>query len=173
MKEDLRKEYLSIRKGIDNKKLKDKEIFNKVINNLKVNKTHKILIYVSLEDEVDTLNLIKYFLDNSYIVGVPKVDKNIMEFHYLNSLEELKIGYKGILEPQNTKVITNFQDFVCLSPGICFDKLGYRIGYGKGYYDKFFSKYQVYKIGLCYKELVIDNVYHNNLDIKVDEIITD
>ncbi len=173
MKEVLRKKYLSIRKGIDNKELKDKEIFNKVIHNSKVNKSHKVLIYVSLEDEVDTLNLIKYFLDNSYVVGVPKVNKDIMEFHYLNSLEELREGYKGILEPQNADVIKDFQDFVCLTPGICFDKMGYRIGYGKGYYDKFFRKNQVYKIGLSYKELVIDNVYHNNLDINVDEIITD
>ena len=173
MKEILRKKYLIERQNVQDKELKDKKIFQKVIHNEKIKKARKILIYVSLKEEVDTLNLIKYFLDNSYIVGVPKVNKDIMEFHYLNNLEEIKVGYKGILEPQNDKIITNFQDFICLTPGICFDKLGYRIGYGKGFYDKFFSKYKVYKIGLCYQELLIDNVFPNNLDIRVDKIITD
>lgn len=173
MKEILRKKYLIERQNIQDKELKDKKIFQKVIHNEKIKKARKILIYVSLKEEVDTLNLIKYFLENSYLVAVPKVEGTEMHFFIIKSLEELKVGYKGIREPNNNDMVNDYKDWVCLTPGICFDKLGYRIGYGKGFYDKFFSKYNGYKIGLCYQELLIDSVKPNYFDIPVSEVITD
>ena len=59
------------------------------------------------------------------------------------------------------------------TPGICFDKAFYRIGYGKGYYDRFFNTYNGIKIGLCYDDCLIDDTYHDCYDIPVDIIVTD
>ena len=145
MKNELRKQYILKRKSIANKEEKDKIIFQKVINNLEIINCSTILIYVSFNDEVDTLNLIKYFLSFKK-VAVPKIVNNMMEFYYINSLNDLKKGTYNILEPTTNKKVTNFDNSVCITPGICFNKSGYRIGYGKGYYDKFFSKHQVYSI---------------------------
>ena len=62
MKEELRSKYKLIRKNITDKAFKDKLIFDKIISNEKVIESKLILIYVSLKEEVDTINLIKYFL---------------------------------------------------------------------------------------------------------------
>ena len=87
------------------------------------------------------------------------------------NVDELKKGSFDILEPtSNDKVTSN--NCVCIVPGICFDKNGYRIGYGKGYYDKYLSNKSIYKIGICFKECLIDNMPHDLYDIKVDLIVS-
>ena len=79
-----------------------------------------------------------------------------MNFYYINSLDELMEGYFGILEPTSNNKIEDFNNAVSITPGICFSYDLYRIGYGKGYYDKFYSNHGVYKIGLCYSNCLID-----------------
>ena len=59
-------------------------------------------------------------------------------------------------------------------PAICFDEKGFRIGYGKGFYDRFFSENKCFlKVGLCYNEFVIDEIFSDDNDIAVDLIITE
>lgn len=171
-KEDLRKEYHQIRNSIEDKITKDTIIFNKVINNQKILTSKSILIYVSLKEEIDTINLIKHFLNNKK-VAVPKIENNQMNFYYITSLFDLKPGYFNILEPTTNNMVTDFTNTICITPGICFSKDGYRIGYGKGFYDKFLSQNKIPSIGLCYKECLIDYIPTNKYDQKVDEVITD
>ena len=172
MKEELRQEYKTIRKNICNKELLDEEIFKKVITDKEILKHKLILIYVSTLDEVSTLKIINYFLKTKQ-VAVPKVCGDTMNFYYITSLAELKRGSFNILEPQNRMLVTNYEDAVVITPGICFDLDGFRIGYGKGFYDRFFSKHNnLYKVGLCYDECLIKNTMHDDTDIPVDKIIT-
>lgn len=170
-KNELRKQFKQVRKSIKDKKNKDNTIFNKVINNTKITESNTILLYASLNDEVDTINLIKYFL-NKKIIALPKVENDIMNFYIINSIDDLKEGYYHILEPITNNKLNSFENATILVPGICFDKNGYRIGYGKGFYDKFLENKNIYSIGLCYKECLIDDTFHDNHDIKVNEIIT-
>ena len=172
MKTELRKKYLLVRNNINKKWKKDKVIYEKVINNSYVKNSDAILIYVSKDSEVDTINLIKYFLKYKK-VAVPKVNNNIIEFYYIDSLDDLEKGFFNVLEPITKKKVTNFNNVVCITPGICFNKKGFRIGYGKGYYDRFFSKYKIYAIGLCYQECLINNNFADIYDIKVNEVISD
>ncbi len=172
MKEELRKKYLIIREKIKNKENKDNLIFEKVISHPKVMNASVILIYVSKDSEVDTLNLIKYFLKKKK-VAVPKIENNTMNFYYIHSLNDLEKGYFKILEPISKEKVTNFINAVCITPGICFSPKGYRIGYGKGFYDKFFYQNKIYALGLCYKECLIDIPFLDKYDYKVDNIITD
>lgn len=172
MKQELRKKYLSIRNNIKDKDIKDNIIYNRIISDIDILNKDLILIYVSYNSEVDTIKIINYFLDKKK-VAVPRIDNGIMNFYYIDSINDLKIGYFGILEPINNDKVTNFDNCISITPGICFDKLGYRIGYGKGFYDKFYAKHHVYKVGLCYKECLIDNIDFNEYDISVDKVITD
>ncbi|MCI5734224.1 MAG: 5-formyltetrahydrofolate cyclo-ligase, partial [Tenericutes bacterium] len=119
-----------------------------------------------------TLKLIKFFLQNKR-VAVPKIENNNMNFYYIKSLEELKSGYFGILEPVSNNLVTDFSNCVCITPGICFDLNGNRIGYGKGFYDKFFNEVDIYKIGLCYKKCLVRKIGVNNFDKRVEKVITD
>lgn len=169
-KNELRKVYHLKRKNIENKNIKDKNIYNKVIQDEYILKSDLILIYVSNNEEVDTLNIINYFLSFKK-VAVPRIDNNIMNFYIINSLDELKKGYFNILEPITNNKVLSYDNSICITPGICFDKNGYRVGYGKGFYDKFFFKNNIYKIGLCYSECIVENIITDKYDIKVDKVI--
>ncbi len=171
MKAKLREKYLKIRENILNRKEKDQDIFNQVINNEKIKSAKIILSYVSYNNEVDTINLLNYFLDKKK-VAIPKIENGQMNFYFIKSLNDLKEGYAHILEPTTSEKVTDFKKAVCLTPGICFSKDCYRLGYGGGFYDRFFAQNKIYRIGLCYKECLIDNIYNDEYDQKVDEIIT-
>lgn len=173
-KEILRKEYLEIRRNINKieKEQFDELIYSKIINLSKFRKSKLVLTYVSLDDEVDTLKIIKYcFLENKEI-AVPKCENGIIKFYKIKSLEELNEGKYNILEPITNNLVTNFENSICIVPGIAFDKKNNRLGYGKGYYDKFFKEYNGYKIGFAYKQCICDNICVNQFDIKMDIVIT-
>lgn len=174
MKSEFRKKYLEIRKKIRNKVEKDKIIYQKVIENKIIQECELILIYVSMKDEVDTINLINYFLnDKKKKVAVPRVYGSEMNFYLINSLDECTISNYGILEPRTNKIVNNFSKAVSITPGICFSKNLYRIGYGGGYYDRFYSKHRIFSIGLCYQECLLDDIPHDVNDKKCDLVITD
>lgn len=174
MKKSLRKKYLLLRKDVSGKEEKDSIIFDKIISNNKVVLADTILIYVSLDDEVDTRRLINYFLVSGKRVAVCKVLGKKMKFYYINRFDDLALGYKNILEPKEYCIeASDFSNAVSITPGICFNKTGYRIGYGGGYYDGFYNKVSLYKIGLCYKDFLIDDEFNDIYDVAVDEIITD
>ena len=171
-KKEIREKYLNIRRKVNESEKKDNIITEKVINNLHVKDSEIILIYVSYNNEVNTFDLINYFL-KSKKVAVPKIEKDTMKFYYINGLDDLRKSKYGILEPITRIETKDFTKAICITPGVCFSKDRYRIGYGKGYYDRFFSNHLVYSIGLCYKECLIDNIPTDEYDKQVDEIITD
>lgn len=170
-KNELRKKYKEVRKNIYNKEELNNIIFNKVINNKKVLSCNTILIYVSFNDEVDTINIIKYFLGKKKI-AVPRIENNIMNFYYINSLNDLKEGYFNILEPTTNNKVKDYNNSICITPGICFDSNNYRVGYGKGYYDRFLSDKNIYTIGISYKDTIVKKIDTDKHDIKLNEVIT-
>lgn len=173
MKEDLRKKYLEVRKNILKKDKKDETIFRKVIEEEFVKEAKTILAYVSLKDEVDTRRLITYFLGSGFRVAVPRIDGKMMRFYYIESFDDLEKGYRNILEPTcDCTPVLDFTKTVCITPGVCFNKEGYRIGYGGGYYDRFLAEENIISIGLCYKECLIEENFSDEFDIPVNKIIT-
>ena len=70
-------------------------------------------------------------------------------------------------------MVNDFTSCVSITPGVCFSRDLYRIGYGKGFYDKFYSEHrEIYKIGLTYDECIIDNFNVDMYDQKLDLVIT-
>ena len=169
MKKELRNKYKKIRNSIHSENL-DNLIYNYIIGLDEFIYARDILIYYSINDEIDTLKLIKYSLEHKKRVFIPRCD-NDMDFYLINNLNSLKKGKFNIME--STSDINNYCNSICITPGICFDNSFYRIGYGKGYYDNFFKNYDGVKIGLCYDDCLIDNCYHDKYDIPVDIIVTD
>lgn len=171
-KEFLRKKYKEKRDNIKNKITKDNLIYQKVINNKDILSSKTLLIYISINSEVDTIKIINYFL-NTKNIAVPKIIDNNIFFCYVTNLNELTSGKYNIPEPTNENIVTDFDNAICIVPGICYDKKNYRIGYGKGYYDRFLSKNKIKTIGLCYKECMIEKIDNDKYDYKIDEVITD
>lgn len=171
-KEFLRKKYKEKRDNIKNKVTKDNLIYQKVINNKDILSSKTLLIYISINSEIDTIKIINYFL-NTKNIAVPKIIDNDMFFCYVTNLNELTSGKYNIPEPTNENIVTDFDNAICIVPGICYDKKNYRVGYGKGYYDRFLSKNKIKTIGLCYKECMIEKIDNDKYDYKIDEVITD
>ncbi len=171
-KEFLRKKYKEKRDNIKNKVTKDNLIYQKVINNKDILFSKTLLIYISINSEIDTIKIINYFL-NTKNIAVPKIIDNNMFFCYVTNLNDLTPGKYNIPEPTNENIVTDFDNAICIVPGICYDKENYRVGYGKGYYDRFLSKNKIKTIGLCYKECMIEKIDNDKYDYKIDEVITD
>ena len=169
MKNYLRDEYKKIRNNIHSYEL-DSLIFNYIIGLDEFNRSKDILIYYSINDEVDTLRLIKYCLEHKKRVFIPRCD-NDMDFYLIDNFNDLITGKFNIMVSKSN--VNDYSNSICITPGICFDKSFYRIGYGKGYYDRFFNKYDGIKIGLCYDECLIEDTYHSIYDVPVDIIVTD
>lgn len=172
-KQILRNKYKQIRKNIKDKEKLDNIIFNKIVSLKGYKESKLVLTYVSLKEEVDTIELIKHSLNRGKQVAVPKCEGNDIVFYYINNLYDLEEGNFGILEPETNEIVKDFDNSICIVPGIAFDKENNRIGYGRGFYDRFLENYNGIKIGLTYKEFICDKIDTDENDIKMDIIIKD
>lgn len=174
-KKVLRKKYLEIRKSINkhDKEKYDNEILEKVISLQEYKESDFILTYVSLKDEVDTFKLIEHSLEIGKRVAVPKCEGDNIVFYKIKTLSDLEEGSFRILEPTTNEAVVDFANSICIVPGVAFDKENNRIGYGKGFYDRFLEKYDGTKIGLTYRECICDKIDNDINDIKMDIVITD
>ncbi len=171
----LRKKYKEIRSSIgDYQKLSD-DIFRLFINSGFYDDADVIFTYWSMDREVCTHNLIRRALYDGKKVALPKcVDKEgNMKFYFINSLEDLSVGMYGIMEPSDKFPADIFgENSVCVVPGLSFDNYGFRLGYGKGYYDRFLNSFSGIAVGFCYDECIAELLPRNEFDKKVDYIIT-
>ena len=156
----------------------DNSVFQKVIESEEYNKANSIFIFVSYGSEVDTHRIIKKALKDGKNICVPKVisKKDGMVAVRVHDFSELKSGAYGILEPEDTKYKVQESSIdLCYIPGVAFDKRGGRVGYGGGYYDRFFKKLREdsKKIALAYKFQVLDEVPMEEHDMFIDGIISD
>ena len=116
-----------------------------------------ILMFASIGDEPDTWEIAKNALADGKRVYFPKCyNGGIMKFFKVNSIEELSVGMYGIYEPSEEAEEYTAQGSaeLCLVPGLCFDKRGYRIGYGKGFYDRFLSHFDGIAAGASYSACI-------------------
>ena len=151
-----------------------RRIFHKLISDPHIIDARNICCYVSHETEVDTHEFIRNCLSKNKQVVVPKVSHQILTLHEINSLEECKPGFKGILEPPSSNRLCNpelVDVFIVL--GLVFDTHKYRIGYGKGYTDRLLEKQRGFKIGIAYTDQLVYEVPHESHDVPLNTIITD
>lgn len=177
VKSELRKEVKALRRSIADKKAADKRIAGLLFDSRFYKNAETILTYVSLEDEVDTDGIIQQALSDGKQVAVPYCldDNGHMDFYLISSMDDLHAGSFGVREPdiKKCKKLECYENSIILVPALCFDKNGYRLGYGKGYYDRFLQNYSFISAGLCYNSLVRMQMPTDSHDQRVDCIITD
>ena len=136
-----------------------------------------VLCYVSLPDEIDTEALIEQAWRSGKEVAVPVCTDRFgnMDFYRITALSDLKNSTFGVREPDTAlcQKVTDFQEAVCIVPGLSFDRKGSRLGYGKGYYDRFLKKYTLISIGLCYNSLILDTLPTDEFDVPVNIVVTE
>lgn len=146
-----------------------------------------ILSYVNYQSEVKTDDILVRALSEGKHVFVPKVLGNTMEFYQITDIKDLSKGYHGIREPNNgTKFIeklsgsqhTKINAPLMLIPGAVFDKERHRIGYGKGFYDRYLkglreTGIQLYTLALCFECQMLDRIPYEVHDVRPEMILTE
>lgn len=119
-----------------------------------------ILSYVSIRDELDTSFLNRELAKKKCLI-LPKIFEQNLELFQVNDIDsELKKGAWSLLEPDVNlcKAISPSKVEIALIPAIAFDAANHRLGYGKGYYDRFLDEHQneMITIGIGFKEQMHD-----------------
>lgn len=174
MKKQLRKELLTIRDklSINYTKEATEKIFSQLEKMYEFQQAKKIFIYIGFGSEIATLQFLeKHYLEKD--IYVPKIEGKDMMLSHLQNLKNLEKNSLGILEPKEANNYIGEIDLV-ITPAVVFDKNGYRLGYGGGYYDRYFEKNN-YKlsIGLCYDQLLVEQVPKESHDKQVDIVLTE
>lgn len=179
IKSELRQKYRSLRQAmpLEIKKQKDSAIADQVRRLWQYQRNSVLLIYVSTSIEVDTTDIIRQALANGKRVAVPRCvpDTRNMEFYYIDSLDELNPGMFGVLEPEpNPDRLYDEKDGgLCIVPAFSYDWRGFRLGYGKGYYDRFLSRFEGNMVGICYSDCVQRSLPHGRYDRPVELLVTE
>lgn len=180
VKKDLRNKFKRIRMEMtpEIKNEKDEIILNRILELPEYKQAQTLICFVSTDIEVETKKLLKTALQQGKKVAVPKCidSKNsIMKVYLINSFSDLEVATYSVLEPILSKCIelTDFSNSFCVVPGLAFDVKGYRLGYGKGYYDRFLSNYPCKTIGICYNSCMKTRLPHGKYDRIVDILITE
>ena len=175
MKKELRKRFINERNNLDMqyREYASKKIIETVEKLESYKKANKIFVYVNFGSEIETIRFIESSLRQGKEVYVPKIVLKNMELVKITKTSELKPGHFGVLEPEGSDFYEGEVDLV-ITPSVAFAIDGYRIGYGKGYYDKYFSKNK-YKtsVGLSYEKLLQESVPHFDYDVAVDMMVTE
>ncbi|SHJ74677.1 5-formyltetrahydrofolate cyclo-ligase [Clostridium cavendishii DSM 21758] len=178
-KKELRKLIKEKRLNLDRKEkeLSDIKIAESFLKSAYFKECKTIFMYVSMEDEVETKEILKKALELGKHIYVPKVEntQKVMKALRINSLLDLnESGVFGILEPSIDNEELKEEADIILVPGLAFDLSGGRLGYGGGFYDKFLKNSKSSKrIALCYDFQIVDEVPMEEFDEKIDFIITE
>lgn len=137
-------------------------------------KATAICVYVSLPDEVDTTTLLRAFIHQKKTVVVPRVAGKELTLHRIRTLRDLRTGSFGIAEPKRScpEIEKSLVDLFIV-PGIAFDRQGFRLGWGKGYYDRLLKGVKAPKIGLAFASQIVPRLFHKRYDIPMDIVITE
>ncbi len=176
-KKDLRKTLKEKRKSIlkEKKVIYDKEISQKIIRSKYFEEAQQVLVFSSSDDEFDTRYIIEgCHIENKRVFYPVCIDNNgIMKFFKADSDDDLQIGMYGIFEPKPyCEEYKPEKNDIVIVPCLSVDENGYRIGYGKGYYDRFLKDFNGVSICPCYEELLTDTLPTDEYDIKVNIIVT-
>lgn len=147
-----------------------------------------VLAYYSLDDELDTHAFLSLLTQEEGSISLqsnialqqkqillPKVNGDDLTLHPFHSEADLLPGSYSIMEPK-TPAITDYSEVdLVIVPGMAFDSTGNRLGRGRGYYDKLFSRAlrpDVIKIGVCYPFQMVERVPCDAFDIRMDAVFS-
>ena len=176
MKETQRKYCVTKRNELskEERTIKNKEISELLISllrnlNLTIS-TLTIAMYMPIRSEVDITSLFNEFK----AVAIPKVmnDTN-MTFYSIPSISDVEIGNFNVLEPISEHLMRPNEIDVIIVPMVGYDTNKQRIGYGKGYYDRYLNTTNVICIGVAYECQKVEHICINEYDKAMNYIVTE
>ena len=141
-----------------------------------VAKTEDILLYADYGSEVRTGSIFARAKRMHKRIFYPRVEGDELCFYKVEDPSELQVGFHGIQEPflQKRSTADFIYTAVAIVPGTVFSRDGYRIGYGKGFYDRFLARYpQVFKVGIAYDVQLVDTIPREAHDVRLNGLVTE
>ncbi len=137
-----------------------------------------VLSYIPLPEEVDITPVNEAALESGKLLALPRClpGTPTMEFRTVASLTALNRGQFSIMEPDERCPLWQYGDsrnVICIVPALAYDLSGFRLGYGKGYYDRYLSSKEITKVGVVYNSFITKNLPRGRYDLSVDLIVTD
>lgn len=180
-KADIRKEVLGRRKQLSPEEREKASVMltERILGHQWYYLSENLLGFFPYGSEIDTREILKEALSKGKKVYLPKVIGEEMQFFRISSFEELEEGYKGIMEPGGDSECfvydeLNAQRTLMLMPGVAFDENRNRIGYGKGYYDRYLQGKEALHtrtIAVAYKCQMVERIPADELDIRPYQVI--
>jgi len=178
-KSELRKKYNKLRNELTSSNINkcSKDILdNLLLLDIWNKESYHIFLTMKNKKEIDTSLISSELWKNNKLIStsVSNFKNNTLENYIYNTNTKIEINSWGIPEPTNAKLIDDKEIDVVFVPLLAFDKRGYRVGYGKGFYDKFLAncKPNVIKIGISFfkAEDIIEDIHQ--ADVKLDYCVT-
>ncbi|MFO7576981.1 MAG: 5-formyltetrahydrofolate cyclo-ligase [Pelovirga sp.] len=133
-----------------------------------------VALYCPIHNEVATEALFAAAIAAGKQVSFPRVRNAALEFAVVDRIGELQPGSFGIYEPGPAAAVTGAIDLMVV-PGVAFDRRGHRLGYGRGYYDRYLvaAGAPMAKVGLCYSFQLHDRLPDDQHDQELDWLVTE
>lgn len=183
-KHEIRKCVLALREQLSDEERERGELLltERILGHQWFYGSEDFLCFVSYGSEIGTHSLIEEAFRLGKRVYAPKVESGeepVMEFYRISSLDELETGYKGIPEPSGkTEKYVYFAEraekTLLLMPGAAFDRYHNRLGYGKGFYDRYLAgkeALQLRSIAVGFKCQLVEELPAEKTDIKPYQVI--
>ena len=177
-KAEARAYFSKLRSSIrdDVRKEKSVAVRSSVLSLPEFSECDSLFLYAPIKSEADVFPLFHEAVKRGVRVAFPISIKEsfTLDFRFVGSPDDLIRGAYGIREPRPELPKATFTErSICVVPALAFDESGNRLGYGKGFYDRFLKSFDGLKIGVTFSELKCRRLPIDVSDVPVDIIITD
>ena len=179
---DIRKQYLARRASLspEARAKRDGKICANILSAATYRYADVVLLYYPVKNEVDILPVFRAAIAAGKKVAFPRcqAEDRSMTYYFVTSEADFEEGAYGLVEPKLTCEAfvpehVQGENVICIVPAVVYDQRGYRVGYGGGYYDRFFGKYKFASMGVVYDDFILKSVPHGRFDIAVDAVISE
>ena len=135
----------------------------------------QIMLYMPIENEVDTQGIIARAKRDGKRLVFPKTDAKTYEITPVlwDGKSDFKKETFSVSVPENTTLADMKKTDIVIVPGVAFDKSGGRIGFGKGCYDRLLSGFSGTKVGFCYDLQLAEEIPGDCHDVKMDFLVSE
>lgn len=179
-KKKLREELLQLRGEISNdeREYAEAAVVSKLLSLASFRFAETVLLYYPIKGELNVLPIVDAAIKAGKKVAFPLCDaeSSTMTYHIVSDISELKAGSYGIPEPSSELPLytpSKEKNDLIIIPAVCFDRQGYRVGYGKGYYDRYMGSFGGTAVGVTFHKLLRPSVPRGRFDKHVSLIVTE
>lgn len=171
----IRKIFINKREALSEEERR--ELSQRIVKNLlslgALERANTLLMFCPHRGEPDITPLFSWALSKGKRLALPKVEGNELKLLKVKEDTQFVEGAFCIREPAEGEEVQPQEVDLALVPGIAFDRQGYRIGYGRGYYDRLLGKLGGLKVGVCYQFQLLEEVPRDSWDVPVDLVVTE